>query len=260
MKKILFTLFLIPFVSYVSAQTITNVRAMQQDTMLVVVYDLNASAKTRLQVSFDGGETFRDAKYVSGEIGQQQAGRNRIAYWNAVQDAGYFDCPNMVFKVVASNIKESSPVAQPVQAATGTLVYDHRHVYDGSRDITYGYKNFLRNNCPEAYRAFRQKKSSMVWGGILCSFIIAPGFAVLGTYGVADGGVYWAAAGYGMMSLSFITGITLMSASGSVARRHSVGVYNNSCAGRTSAYNDTKAPMKLVLGTSADGIGLAFQF
>jgi hypothetical protein len=255
MKRILL-FFALVSAMYMQAQTVSNVRAMQQDTTLVIVYDLKDAATTELQVSFDGGQTFAPANSVTGDIGQQAAGNNRIVYWNATKDVGYFECDKMVFKVIASgkNLYESTAVAGH------KLTYDHYHVYQDGQDITYGYKGFLRNNCPAAYRAYKSKWHGMFWGGLGTTVCMIP-FTLGAIFSDSEFGM---GACFGMMSGCIVTGITLMSCSTITARRHSVKVYNKSCglldatAFDSSRLKDT--PIKLSVGTSNQGIGLALQF
>lgn len=123
------------------AENVSNVRAMQQDEKVVVVYDLLQNATTSLYVSFDGGKSFQTANSVSGEVGQSQmAGSNKVIYWNAVQDAGYFDCPNIVFKVVAVEDGTSLPSASSLtqSPSDGTLPADRLHIgKDSPNHYTY---------------------------------------------------------------------------------------------------------------------------
>jgi len=272
MKKILFSLFALCGALCINAQVVSNIRAMQQDTTLVIVYDLSAIANTKLQVSFDGGATFRDAKYVSGEIGQQQAaGTNRIAYWNAVKDAGYFDCSQMVFKVIASNIKGQ----KPVEYATTNEILSYRKgkVYQEYQDISKGYKYFLKNNSPEAYKVYKQKWHGMFWAGFGTFFIASPiligsSMVVLGNaesarkkgnyydYGYGEFGIL-----LGFGCLSWCTGLTLMCASTSYARKHSVKAYNASYGSTPYTLAPTKkTPVELHLGATGNGLGLSLHF
>lgn len=262
MKKVILFLALICGAAYTQAQLVSNVRAMQQDTTLVIVYDLNGQANTNLQVSFDGGSTFKPAKTVSGEIGKSTAaGNNRIVYWNATKDEGYFDCDKMVFKVTATGrIAAEKPVVAEVTPGE-ELEYRWRHVYqNGNNDITRGYKGFLRDNCPQAYRAYKSKWHGMFWGGLLTTFCAAP-FCV---GALLDGSSFGMGTCFGMMSACVITGIPLMCCSTIAARRHSVKVYNSTCGALDATALESKkkseSAVQLSLGTSANGLGLALQF
>jgi hypothetical protein len=69
---------------------------------------------------------------------------------------------------------------------------------------------------------------------------------------------------FGMMSACFLTGLPLMCASTTAARRHSVKVYNNTCGlidATAFDANQSKAQtVQLSLGPTSQGIGLSVQF
>ncbi len=263
MKRITFFFALICAL-YTQAQSVSNVRAMQQDTTLVIVYDLRNTATTKLQVSFDGGNTFTPAQSVTGDIGYTNAGNNRIVYWNATKDAGYFDCDKMVFKIIATGRNLDENIATTAVPGTA-LTYDHRRVYQNGSDITREYKGFLRNNCPEAYRSYKRKWHGMFWGGMFTTLCSVP-FCLGGILCIAGGesDVFGMATCFAFMSTSFISGITIMSCSTITARRHSVKVYNNKCGllDNTSWQSPatSEKPIQLSLGTSNQGIGMALHF
>lgn len=264
MKRILFSLFALCGTICLHAQVVSNVRVMQQDTTLVVVYDLNATATTKLQVSFDGGATFRDAKYVSGEIGAQQtSGTNRIAYWNAVKDAGYFDCNQMVFKVIASNIRNQQlPISQSADVPE-ILTYRRGKVFKDYQNISQGYRYFLKNNSPEALHVYRKKWHGMFWSGFGTCYI---GALLMGTSFIAlDSKSKYEVADFGLMlgfgCLAGVTGLTLMCSSTAYARKHSVKAYNENYNANPYALAPNKnIPVELRLGATDNGLGLSLHF
>jgi len=246
-------------------QLVSNVRAMQQDTTLVIVYDLQGPATTKLQVSFDGGNTFVQANSVSGDIGKTTAGSNRIVYWNATKDAGYFDCDKMVFKVVASG-----RIQTEVKSATPSgheLVYVRGHVMQDGKDITKGYKAFLQSNCPEAYRAYRKRWNGMFWGGFATTLasiaFIGGSLGVSINYRSSSNEAIGIGICAGLAGVCFYTGIPVMSCSTISARKYSVRAYNNSCGLLdATAFEGSlnNAPMQLSLKPASQGLGLALQF
>ena len=246
------------------AQLVSNVRAMQQDTTLVIVYDLHGPATTKLQVSFDGGNTFVPASSVTGDIGKTAAGSNRIVYWNASKDAGYFDCDKMVFKVIASGRIQNTVTST---AATGhELVYIRGGVFQNGQNITREYKSFLQNNCPEAYRAYKKRWNGMFWGG-MATTLLSVAF-IGGALGIAIDGSsnegFGIGAFSGLAGLCFFTGIPIMCCSTISARKYSVKAYNNSCGLLDVTAFDgslsTEVPLQLSLQSSSQGLGLALQF
>lgn len=256
MKKIAL-FFALLCTAYVHAQVVSNVRAMQQDTTLVIVYDLKSSATTSLQVSFDGGKSFIPARSVNGDIGKTYSGNNRIVYWNATKDAGYFDCDKMVFKVIASgrNLYDNAGIAGH------QLSYRSCHVYQEGNDITRGYKNFLKENCPEAHRAYKRKWHGMFWGGLLTTCCMAP-FTV---GAVLSNNSFGMGVCFGLMSTCILTGIPLMCCSTVAARKHSVKVYNNTCGlmdATAFEYNNPidRSTLQLSLTPTNNGVGLSLQF
>lgn len=246
-------------------QLVSNVRAMQQDTTLVIVYDLQGPATTKLQVSFDGGNTFIPANSVSGDIGKTTAGSNRIVYWNATKDAGYFDCDKMVFKVVASGrVVAEKPQSNAV--AGNALVYDRYRVYQNGVDITRNYKGFLQANCPEAYRAYKRRWHGMFWSGLastLCAFPFIAGSIIAAESSNGGNGAFAIGACGGLAAICFYTGIPLMCCSTVSARKFSVKAYNNSCGLLDATAFDgalNNAPLQLSLKPASQGLGLALQF
>lgn len=255
MKKIALFIALLGAI-YTQAQVVSNVRAMQQDTTLVIVYDLKSQATTSLQVSFDGGITFMPVHSVRGDIGRTSAGTNRIVYWNATKDAGYFDCDKMVFKVIASgrNLYETT-AAVPGNA----LEYRNCYVYQNGTNITYGYTDFLRANCDEAYRAYKRKWHGMFWGGFTTTCCMIP-FTLGALFSRSQFGM---GACFGMMSACILTGIPLMGCSTIAARRHSVKVYNNTCGLLDISALDmypVENPVQMSFGTTSQGLGFSIQF
>ncbi len=257
MKKILFLLAFLSAVT-VQAQVVSNVRAMQQDTTLVVVYDLKNAATTKLEVSFDGGLTFIPANSVSGDINKTLPGNNRIVYWNATKDVGYFDCDKMVFKITASGRNLNTYANNGVSGHA--ISYKHYRVYQDGSDITPDYKNFLRNNCPQAYRAYQRRWHGMFWGGLATTICMIP-FTMGAIFSDNDFGM---GACFGLMSTCIVTGIPLMCCSTVSARKQSAKVYNNTCGllDMTSLQNThlEDPQIKLSFTPTTYGLGLSLQF
>lgn len=250
MEKI-FTLFLLACATCAQAQVVSNVRAALQDTTIVIVYDLQSDATTNLEVSFDGGTTFIPATSVVGDIGKTTIGDNKIAYWNAVKDAGYFDCDKMVFKVIASDILLNIP---------RELSYEHFHVYQDGQDITKHYVAFLAQNCREAYRTYMITFVGMIIGGAWAALLTIP----IGIDASYKSSIFGKVYGAINATAYAATGISLMCCSAFAARRYSVKEYNkiNGFLDNTALNKKTanSHPMQLSLGQTSEGIGLALHF
>jgi len=116
MKKVrlLATILLIIGAQALMAQNhVTNIRAQQQDKMVVIKYDLKVRSEVKMLISLDDGHNYTDTMKVTGYVNKVvPAGKNRIIRWKAFQDLGYGDYPEIRFRFIT---KES--------------LIDHRQTY-----------------------------------------------------------------------------------------------------------------------------------
>ena len=99
----------------VAQDHVTNIRAVQNDKMVTITYDLNLRSDVRLFISIDDGQTYTDTMKVTGYVNRVvPQGKNRTIRWQAFKDLGYDDYPEIRFKFIT---KESKP-AQPVPVVT----------------------------------------------------------------------------------------------------------------------------------------------
>jgi len=91
---------------------VSNIRVQQQDTILIVMYDLAAKADVEAFVSFDGGEHYKGPlKHVSGAIGKGiMPENNKMFVWEATKEVGYGDYENVVIKVVSLEEEGKKPI------------------------------------------------------------------------------------------------------------------------------------------------------
>ena len=108
-RKLWVTALLIIGVQSLMAQEhVTNIRAVQEDKMVTITYDLKVRSEVRLLISIDDGEHYTDTMKVSGFVNRSiPPGKNRTIRWKAFQDLGYGDYPLIRFKFIT---QESKPV------------------------------------------------------------------------------------------------------------------------------------------------------
>ena len=80
---------------------VTNIRAVQNDKMVTITYDLKTRSDVRLLISIDDGQNYTDTMKVAGYINRVvPAGKNRTIRWQAFNDLGYGDYPEIRFKFI----------------------------------------------------------------------------------------------------------------------------------------------------------------
>lgn len=94
-------------------QAVQNVRATQENTKVLITYDLNdPSGKpyfVKVLMSKDGGSTFGDElKYVSGDVKNTVPGQGKKITWDADQEVSYYN-GDAVFRVEATLYETSLP-------------------------------------------------------------------------------------------------------------------------------------------------------
>ena len=110
---ILFGLLIGSQVAMAQQDNVTNIRAVQQDKMVTITYDLKERSDVRLLISIDDGEHYTDTMKVTGFINRViPPGKNRTIRWKAFQDLGYGDYPLIRFKFITQDPKpaQSTPV------------------------------------------------------------------------------------------------------------------------------------------------------
>ena len=112
-KHTLFVLLSILFGSQVAMaqqDNVTNIRAVQQDKMVTITYDLNVRSDVRLFISIDDGQTYTDTMKVSGYVNRVvPQGKNRTIRWQAFNNLGYGDYPLIRFKFITQEPKPTQP-------------------------------------------------------------------------------------------------------------------------------------------------------
>ena len=90
---------------------VTNIRAVQEDKMVTITYDLKTRSDVRLLISIDDGEHYTDTMKVTGFVNRViPAGRNKTIRWKAFQDLGYGDYPLIRFKFITQDPQPAQPV------------------------------------------------------------------------------------------------------------------------------------------------------
>lgn len=87
---------------------VTNIRAVQNDKMVTITYDLNVRSDVRLFISIDDGQTYTDTMKVTGYVNRVvPQGKNRTIRWQAFNNLGYGDYPEIRFKFVTKDAQQT---------------------------------------------------------------------------------------------------------------------------------------------------------
>jgi hypothetical protein len=87
---------------------VTNIRAVQNDKMVTITYDLNTRSDVRLFISLDDGQTYTDTMKVTGYVNRVvPQGKNRTIRWQAFNNLGYGDYPEIRFKFVTKDAQQT---------------------------------------------------------------------------------------------------------------------------------------------------------
>ena len=109
-KRMILAALLIIGVQTLMAQqdNVTNIRAVQEDKMVTITYDLKTRSDVRLLISIDDGEHYTDTMKVTGYINRVvPKGKNRTIRWQAFNDLGYGDYPEIRFKFVTKEAQQT---------------------------------------------------------------------------------------------------------------------------------------------------------
>ncbi len=108
-RKLLATALLLIGAQTLMAQDhVTNIHAVQNDKMVTITYDLNLRSDVRLFISIDDGETYTDTMKVTGYVNRVvPKGKNHTIRWQAFNDLGYGDYPEIRFKFVTKEAQQT---------------------------------------------------------------------------------------------------------------------------------------------------------
>jgi len=113
-KLLMAALLIIGVQSLMAQEHVSNIRAVQEDKMVTITYDLKVRSDVRLLISIDDGEHYTDTMKVTGFVNRViPAGKNKTIRWKAFQDLGYGDYPLIRFKFITQESKPAEP-AKPV--------------------------------------------------------------------------------------------------------------------------------------------------
>lgn len=123
-RLILAALLLIGVQSLMAQEHVTNIRAVQEDKMVTITYDLKVRSDVRLLISIDDGEHYTDTMKVTGFINRSiPPGKNRTIRWRAFQDLGYGDYPLIRFKFITQESKPAQPTTPVVTHKQGMKTF-----------------------------------------------------------------------------------------------------------------------------------------
>ena len=125
-KRMILAALLIIGVQTLMAQqdNVTNIRAVQEDKMVTITYDLKTRSDVRLLISIDDGEHYTDTMKITGFVNRSiPAGKNKTIRWKAFQDLGYGDYPMIRFKFITQESKPAQPVQPVVSKSKGLKTF-----------------------------------------------------------------------------------------------------------------------------------------
>ena len=110
--------------SLMAQEHVTNIRAVQEDKMVTITYDLKVRSDVRLLISIDDGEHYTDTMKVTGFVNRSiPPGKNKTIRWKAFQDLGYGDYPLIRFKFITQESKPAQPTTPVVTHTKGMKTF-----------------------------------------------------------------------------------------------------------------------------------------
>lgn len=139
-RKLLATLLLLIGAQTLMAQDhVTNIRAVQNDKMVTITYDLNLRSEVRLLISIDDGKNYTDTMKVTGYINRVvPAGKGRTIRWQAFNDLGYGDYPEIRFKFITQEPPQAPVVKRIPKITFITLNGAYTNTQNPSVGLTIG--------------------------------------------------------------------------------------------------------------------------
>ena len=119
-RLIIAMLLLIGSQAIVAQNHVTNIRAKQEDKIVTIKYDLSVRSEVILLISLDNGQHYTDTMSVTGNVNKiVPAGKNKIVRWQAFNDLGYGEYPEIRFKFVT---EERQQVQKPKRIPKITFI------------------------------------------------------------------------------------------------------------------------------------------
>ena len=102
LRKYIILFFLMLSAIYLFAEDVSNARAEQVESTIVITYDLSKASNIRLLMSTDMSSHFVELQKVSGAVGKNvAAGSNQVITWYPLKEYDSFVADNVRFKVEA---------------------------------------------------------------------------------------------------------------------------------------------------------------
>ena len=123
----------------VAQDHVTNIRAKQEDKIVTIRYDLNVRSDVKLLISIDDGEHYTDTMKVTGMVNKiVPAGKNKTIRWQAFNDLGYGDYPEIRFKFVTEEKKQAPRPKRIPKITFATLNGAYTNTENPSVGFTFG--------------------------------------------------------------------------------------------------------------------------
>ena len=140
-RMILVALLIIGAQTLMAQENVSNIRAVQNDKMVTITYDLKTKSDVHLFISIDDGQNYTDTMKVTGYVNRAvPAGKNRSIRWQAFNDLGYGDYPEIRFKFVTKEQQQpQTPKVKRIPKITFiTLNGAYTNTYNPSVGFTVG--------------------------------------------------------------------------------------------------------------------------
>lgn len=123
MKKFHLLSILLVFTVLSSAQTVTNVTAVQVGKTIEIAYDLDKAADITVYMSTSGGTTYRELRKVSGDVGKTVGPGHKTVMWDVLEEMGELTGDNIVFMVRGDGNAEARWRKKQCQEAIKAMPY-----------------------------------------------------------------------------------------------------------------------------------------
>jgi len=101
MKNFFVGFFMLIITCSVFSQNVTNVESQQIGNKIEIAYHLDKNADIEIQISENGGGTYKNINKVSGDVGKNITAGNKKIIWDVLAERDKLQGDNIVFKVVA---------------------------------------------------------------------------------------------------------------------------------------------------------------
>jgi len=104
--------------NFVSSQNVTNVEPQQVGKNIEIYYTLDKEANIEIQLSENGGVSFKTIVNVSGDVGKKISAGNKKIVWDVLAERDRLQGDDIVFKVTATGTLSEFVLINGIKWAT----------------------------------------------------------------------------------------------------------------------------------------------